>query len=136
MTNSFYLLLPRKLQDGLLSIYGANIYRQRFHGSLPEAYCNDLTIFGEPTAIENTKQEHRLQALLSHCKHYIPYYKDLLRHIDTSVITTESLKDIVPIMTKSDVLNNYTQLCSTHPGHWGKLRTANTSGSSGTPLEE
>lgn len=127
-------MLPAWAQNVALSIYGANIYKQRFYSDIPAPYRDNLNLFDEPNCAQFTQQNLRLQHLLTHCKDYVPYYKKFLEDIDISTITVDTLKNVVPVLTKSDVIKNAEQLVSAAPVLQKKLRTANTSGSSGTPL--
>lgn len=134
MANALYLNLPAWAQNIALSIYGANLYKQRFSGSLPEIYKDNLDLFESPKEKHYHKQNIRLKELLTHCKNFVPYYDQYLRDIDISNITPNSLKDILPVLTKTDVMKHSSALRSTAPYFNKKLRTANTSGSSGSPL--
>lgn len=134
MANGLYLALPAWTQNLALSLYGANMYKQRFSGSKPSIYNGDLHLFELPTPQLLAQQESRLKELLSHCKAYVPYYEKYLASVDITKVTTADLQHLVPVLTKADILNNSDKLISTAPQLHNKLRTANTSGSSGTPL--
>lgn len=134
MANGLYLALPAWAQNLALSLYGANLYKQRFHGLIPTPYNNDLKLFDLPQPQLFKQQEARLQQLLSHCKNHVPYYEKYLANVDVTKVTAADLQNLVPVLTKSEILNNADKLISTAPQLHNKLRTANTSGSSGTPL--
>jgi len=134
MLQNIYLNLPRSLQNASLSIFGASVYRERFSGSIPEEYRGDLTLLGNFNEQDFIAQTARLRTLVSHCKKYVPFYKPHLRNVDPDKIFAADLDNILPIITKVDVLENSAQFISTHPEILANLKTANTSGSSGTPL--
>lgn len=134
MSHSLYLKLPRPIQNLALSGYGANLYRQRFIGGVANEYQGNMTILGEPTETDFYCQKTRLQQLIAHCKEYVPFYQPLLRNVDPTKITNSDLENILPVITKADILANQTAFLSIHPQHKHSLKTANTSGSSGTPL--
>jgi phenylacetate-CoA ligase len=134
MSNTLYLALPRQLQNLALSAYGRNLYRQRFIGIIPEEYMLDLTPFRELTEADLHNQKQRLRQLLQHCKDYVPYYQTLLKGVNTEKITQTDLMSLVPTVTKADIKRDPDLFVSTRADHGSALRTANTSGSSGTPL--
>ncbi|MBK8186878.1 MAG: hypothetical protein IPK77_06320 [Cellvibrio sp.] len=68
MANNLYLSLPVWGQNAALSVYGANLYRQRFNGEIPEIYTSDLNLFSSPTEEMFKLQQLRFQELLTHYK--------------------------------------------------------------------
>jgi phenylacetate-CoA ligase len=134
MSNSLYLALPRQLQNIALSIYGRNIYRQRFVGNTADEYKHDLTPFRIPSTADLHNQQKRLGQLLEHCKNHVPYYQSFLTGVNTANITSSDLKNLVPVVTKADIKRAPDLFVSTRADHKSTLRIANTSGSSGTPL--
>lgn len=134
MTNAIYLAMPRQLQNLALTTYGKNLYRQRFLGSISANYQTDLTPFRTINPIDLQHQQQRLQQLIHHCKDYVPYYRNLLRNISADKITTADLSHLLPILTKTELKKDPELFISTCPEFKDKLRSANTSGSSGTPL--
>lgn len=134
MANNLYLALPSWAQNFALSFYGASLYKQRFHGLIPTPYNNDLKLFELPQPQIFEQQEARLRELLSHCKAYVPYYEKYLKTVDPAKVGVADLPNLIPVLTKTEILANADKLVSTAPHLHKKLRTANTSGSSGTPL--
>jgi phenylacetate-CoA ligase len=134
MANNIYLSLPAWGQNAALSIYGANLHRQRFQGDVPSVYTSSLNLFSFPTEDMFKLQKFRFQELLTHCKRYVPYYQKYLSRVDPVKVSVGDIKDLVPILSKADVIDHSDRLISQAPFFRNKLRTANTSGSSGTPL--
>lgn len=134
MSNAIYLAMPRQLQNLALTAYGKNLYRQRFVGGIPANYQTDLIPFRTIRPIDLQHQQQRLQQLIQHCKDYVPYYRNLLRNVSTDKITTGDLSNMLPILTKAELKKDPELFISTSPEFKDKLRSANTSGSSGTPL--
>lgn len=134
MANDLYLSLPSWGQNIALSFYGANLYRQRFRGDVPKTYGSNLTPFSLPTQELLKLQECRFRELIAHCKSYVPYYEKFLSCVDPTKVCVENLKDLVPVLSKADIIEYSDKLKSKAPFFCNKLRSANTSGSSGTPL--
>ena len=134
MLQSIYLNLPRSIQNMSLSMFGAKLYKERFSGSVPEEYDGHLSILGNFSEHDFVAQTVRLRALISHCKDYVPFYQPHLRNVDPHTVSAADLGNILPVISKADVLANSSQFISTHPEIQSRLKTANTSGSSGTPL--
>lgn len=134
MSNAIYLAMPRQLQNLALTAYGRNLYRQRFSGSIPPPYQTNLTPFRSITQADVHNQQQRFQQLIQHCKDFVPYYRNLLKGVTTDKITTNDLAMILPIVTKAEIKKDPEVFISTSPEFKDKLRIANTSGSSGTPL--
>lgn len=134
MSNAIYLAMPRQLQNVALTAYGRNLYRQRFSGSIPAIYQTDLTPFRPITQADMQSQQQRFQQLIQHCKDFVPYYRNFLKDVTTDKITTSDLPMILPVLTKAEIKKNPELFISISPEYKDSLRTANTSGSSGTPL--
>lgn len=134
MAQSFYLNLPRTFQNVALSAYGAKLYKERFLGNTPNEYNDKLIIADTFTKEDFNAQTDRLRAILEHCKKYVPFYSQYLCSVNTNIIKPDDLCTILPIITKADILANADQFVSNDPTIRNALKTANTSGSSGTPL--
>lgn len=134
MLQNIYLNLPRQIQNMSLSIFGAKLYRERFAGNIPTEYVGKMTLLTEFSEQDFIAQTARLRALISHCKDYVPFYQPYLHSIDAQSVSASDLANILPVISKTDVLANSSQFISTHPEIQSRLKTANTSGSSGTPL--
>jgi phenylacetate-CoA ligase len=52
------------------------------------------------------ERDHRLRALVSYAKAHSPWHAERLAHVDTDHLTASSL-DEVPVMTKSDLMENW-----------------------------
>lgn len=134
MLQDIYLSLPRTIQNMALSVFGSKLYRERFAGSIPPEYPRSLTLLDNFSEQDFTAQTARLRSLIGHCKEHVPFYQSYLRNVDPHNISASDLNNILPIISKADVVANPSQFISTHPGIKTNLKTANTSGSSGTPL--
>lgn len=134
MLQKIYLNLPRPLQNISLSMFGAKLYKERFTGDIPIEYSGNLTLLKNFNEQDFIAQTARLRMLIKHCKDYVPFYKPYLSAINPDAIYAEDLSKLLPTITKSDVLASPLQFISQHPNIHANLKTANTSGSSGTPL--
>ncbi|WP_049631538.1 phenylacetate--CoA ligase family protein [Cellvibrio sp. pealriver] len=134
MLQNIYLNLPRTAQNMSLSIFGAKLYKERFSGNIPKEYEGDLILLNNFTPEDFAAQAARLRELISYCKHHVPFYQKYLRNVDTSKILPTDINNILPIITKADILANKDEFISNQEGVRHQLKTANTSGSSGTPL--
>src|SRR5690606_5145928 len=92
------------------------------------------TPFRSITDTDQNKQLNRFKDLLEHCKQYVPYYSGFLRGVNTATVVQTDLQSLVPILSKADIKRDPDLFVSTRADHKSTLRTANTSGSSGTPL--
>lgn len=134
MSNSVYLAMPKQLQNLALTAYGRSLYRQRFVGSIPTEYSINLTPFRPIKEVDFQNQHCRFQQLIAHCRDFVPYYAKLLKNVSVDKLTINDLSELVPVLSKADIKRDPELFISTKPEHKGALRTANTSGSSGTPL--
>jgi phenylacetate-CoA ligase len=134
MLQNIYLNLPSPIQNMSLSIFGAKLYRERFAGSIPTEYAGKIALLDEFSEQDFIAQTSRLRALIIHCKEYVPFYQPYLRNVNPATLSAADLGNILPVISKADVLANSSQFTSTHPEIQNRLKTANTSGSSGTPL--
>lgn len=134
MSDSLYLALPKQLQNLALSAYGRKLYRERFIGGIPLDYSINLTPFRTLNNLDFGNQNRRFRELITHCKEFVPYYANPLKNVNVDKLQLDDLSKIVPVLTKADIKRDPELFVSTRPDHKGKLRTANTSGSSGTPL--
>jgi len=134
MSDSIYLAMPKQLQKLALTAYGRKLYRERFIGGIPTDYNIDLTPFRTLNEVDFHNQTRRFRELIAHCKDFVPYYANPLKNVDVDRLNLDDLNKIVPVLTKADIKRDPELFVSIRPDHKGKLRTANTSGSSGTPL--
>lgn len=134
MPQNIYLNLPRPIQNLALSLYGAKLYNERFSGYIPKEYDGKLNLTDNFSEQDFVAQTARLRALISHCKEFVPYYAKFLKNVNTRTILPSDIFNILPVITKADVLADTTRFISTAPKTKAALKTANTSGSSGTPL--
>jgi phenylacetate-coenzyme A ligase PaaK-like adenylate-forming protein len=80
----------------------------------------------------------QLQALLSHCAKYVPYYTRILAEADLADRPLQSLSDLrrVPLMTRRIYQENAADLMArTLPPNMVKTGSSFTSGTNGVPVQ-
>lgn len=132
--HALYLQLPYWLQNIGLSLYGFNLYRERFAGGIPvEAQlANDL--FAPPNEQQLSLQCVRMRQMLAYAKAYVPYYSAHLQNVDVDTLHPQDLAAILPVLEKKDLIAQPELFLTQHTEHRAKLLKLNTSGSSGSPL--
>lgn len=80
-------------------------------------------------------QLEKLTAILSTARKHVPYYSSIFHSLGITELDICSFSDFakLPILTKTEVANNYSQLQSTQR-HW-PIFSSSTSGTTGTPLK-
>lgn len=81
-------------------------------------------------------QTQRLQQLMQHCYHHVPYYHNLFDSLGIKpeeIQTREDLKRL-PVMTKQTVRDHYNELISDDAARRSH-QNASTGGSTGTPMQ-
>ncbi len=134
MLQDIYLHLPKPIQNFSLSLFGAKLYRERFVGGIPKEYSGNLKLIGDFTDQDFIAQTARLRALISHCKDYVPFYQPYLHNVNPEIILPSDIDKILPIITKADLLADPNKFISNNTKVRKRLKTVNTSGTSGTPL--
>lgn len=132
---SIYLQLPVSLQNLLCSVEGWRIQQTRFSSGFQQALreAESRTFLTRDQVQEY--QNVRLQILIQHAAHTVPYYRRLFvdHGIDPkSIRTVEDLAQI-PILTKTEVQNNYSDFISESIPK-SKRILAHTSGTTGAGL--
>ena len=81
-------------------------------------------------------QYNKLIKLLNHAYDNIPYYKRIFDEYGVRLNAIKCIKDIefIPILTKKDIINNFSDLIDKRPRIYKKTFKINTSGSTGNPL--
>ncbi|NKQ36525.1 MAG: phenylacetate--CoA ligase family protein [Chloroflexi bacterium] len=111
---SLYLKLPIPLQQAACSMEGWRIrhnrYTRSFRAALQKA---EERAFWSKERITNYRDE-RMQRFVKHCAETVPYYKRLFREIGITPDDIRTLEDlqVLPILTKQDVKDNYAELLS------------------------
>ena len=80
-------------------------------------------------------QWRKMEGLINHAYKHVPYYRRTWNEHGIKLSQIQSLGDLkkLPFLTKSDVQNNFDDLCS-EIGPRKNLQYGRTSGSSGTPM--
>ena len=81
-------------------------------------------------------QYNKLIKLLNHAYNNIPYYRRIFDEYGVHLNNIKCTKDIesIPILTKKDIINNFSDLIDKRPKIYKKTFKINTSGSTGNPL--
>ena len=81
-------------------------------------------------------QYNKLIKLLNHAYDNIPYYRRIFDEYGVRLDAIKCTKDIesIPILTKKDIINNFSDLIDRRPKIYKKTFKINTSGSTGNPL--
>lgn len=135
MISKVYLHCPFYIQNALISCYGIKSYIERFIGSVPDAYLNINSPFSDFSSNYFSLQSKRLSEIIEYASKNVPYYRDLLKGVDTSKINAENMHNFFPIIEKSEILKDPDRYVIDRPASdVTRLRKLNTSGSSGSPL--
>lgn len=80
-------------------------------------------------------QESRLRALIRHAYHKVPYYHRIFRERNIRYDDVRTIKDLekIPILTKDDVRNHFSELVAVNAREY-RYGIGRTSGSTGKPL--
>lgn len=134
MSIRYFGLLPRPLQNGLITIYGATQYRHRYMQKLPEPFDK---YFNEKHSISEVEQYRldRLRQVVSSAVSSVPFYMRIYNKdkFNINKILPSDLVSIFPIINKSDIRSNAEDFINVTT-HNKKRLQLNTSGSTGTPL--
>ena len=134
MIDTFYLSLPKALQNFALSIYGSRMYRQRFYGSLPKQYrlikssCEALNIQNQQL------QSQRFSSLMFHVSSTVPFYRKIFNNNKLSPldVTVKNYKDFFPVIDKAAILASPEDFIA--DGWIKDALTFQTSGTTGSPM--
>jgi phenylacetate-CoA ligase len=127
---------PIWLQNLAITAYGTRLRYRRYSGKYAE-YLSSLLSTERASARELRElQNTALRRLVQHATKYVPYYAESreYRRIEKSLLTIETLPDLLPVLSKATVRANAKQFHS-NAYKSGELLTLNTSGTSGTPLD-
>lgn len=132
---SFYDKAPYWMQSVMFNAYAFRIHRERYGKPFRRAFDElQKTQWFSPEQIHKY-QTVRLQALVKHAYHTVPFYK---RHYDKHGVRPEDIKDLrdisrLPLITRDDVRTAGNELISAeYPIR--TLTHGHTSGTTGTPL--
>jgi phenylacetate-CoA ligase len=131
-----YLKLPGPLQNLAVTLRGVEIHFERYG----REYRKDSNFLKETQWFSKERlyqlQCDLLRSLISHATLHIPYYKRLFQEHDISVKSIQTPDDLkkIPILTKDDIRNHFSELISTNVDR-RSLTLGHTSGTTGTPLE-
>lgn len=134
MISKIYSTSPIWLQNLACTLKGSREKRKRLGGKF-EGYYKEL-LSSQWMDLENIEQYQidKLKFLLEYCKQNIPYYQKVFRELNFVPANVKSVSDLgkLPILTKEDVRNNYSDLIN--PNFNEKVVHAHTSGSTGKSL--
>src|SRR5690606_6849480 len=91
--------------------------------------------FHAPIEILEQQQLDQFKVLFRYSKQNVPYYSKLFNKLNLKETDFKSLEDLnqIPVLTKQDILNNYSLFTPTY--HKGKYVIRTTGGSTGRPLK-
>ena len=81
-------------------------------------------------------QRKKLQALIKHCYHNVPFYNKIFNDLSLRPDDIQNVEDLckLPILTKQIIRNNYEQIISID-AYKRITKNHSTGGSTGTPLQ-
>lgn len=123
------------MQD-IFALFMRPIPRHVMLGSGFHAFFQELnkTQWYKPERLKKW-QESKLRALIKHAYHNVPYYHKIFKERNIrpgEIKTAEDLRKL-PILTKDDVRNHFSELVAANAGEF-KYGIGMTSGSTGNPL--
>ena len=126
---------PLWIQD-IFALFTRPIPRSALLGSGFHAFFQKLnkTQWYKPKRLKRF-QESKLSALIKHAYHNVPYYHKIFKERNIrpkDIKTIEDLKKL-PILTKEDIRNHFSQLTAVNAKDY-KYGTGKTSGTTGKPL--
>jgi len=140
MENSFtrrvYDKAPVWLQNVAVSLAGLKIYQQRYNNEAFKVAVNSLERSKKFSKAEmDDYREEKLQTLIQHSCHTVPYYKALFSELGLTPDDIRSPDDlrILPVLTKEVVRMNKEKMLSSAVRQ-KDLIPVRTSGTTGTPL--
>lgn len=136
LKDTLYESLPYYLQSIVLSVYGKKLKEERFcdryfkyQEFLNKSQCYSI---GELEEYQNEK----LKELIDHVYEFVPYYRRIFtdgKFTPGDIKKKEDLQ-IIPVLTKDDIRNNYNNLISKNHQR-NHLKKGHSSGTTGSPLE-
>lgn len=112
---SLYARLPWMIQNLATSVEGYRIQHSRYGGNfqhlLEEAERRSFL----PPDEASHYRDRRIREFIEHCYATVPYYSRLFRRLGVSPADIRTLGDlqVLPVLTKKDVQENYAELRST-----------------------
>lgn len=139
MSTSFketaYYALPVVLQNWLVSIYGAKLYKRRYSSPYDEL-LDEIENLEQSSAEEILDFKfHRLRNILIHAQEHVPYYHNLFKKINFVAKNIQDLSELnkIPPLEKEAVQSNPDFFLSAKARDIS-FHLQNTSGSSGRPM--
>lgn len=129
--DKLYKLLPGFAQNGLVTLFDYLQYRKRHGGRYHYWYAYFKKAQSLPLVELKKLQEERLIDFVQFARANSPYYRDLLKDLDTGKSMTDWYKKI-PIQSKEDIRSNIDRVY-TVPAN--KAIIAKTGGTTGKSLE-
>lgn len=124
------------LQTAMLNIKAAELYIERYGKKFRELFdeFNNNQWLTESQIIE--RQNENLAKLISHAYKTVPYYHKIMKKNKLQPSDIKTIADLhkFPILTKNDIINNFSELISTDYKNKWSTRSGHTSGTTGTPL--
>jgi len=136
ISDKIYNASPILFQNAAISMYGFYIKQLRYGKSYDQHYAllNKTQYYNK---VELDKlQDSLFSDLVGYINQYVPYYKNIInsKNISPKDITLKNFSEIFPVITKTELRNNYDSFLSLDKSQ-GKHYVINTSGTSGSPLK-